>query len=82
MRKMAGGAPDPALDSFFLEADGTANPGGLPVGGQTRLDIPNDHLQYAITWFLIALAGAGVYLAYHWENGRLAVNGRTKAKQA
>jgi len=82
MRKMAGGAPDPALDSFFLEADGTANPGGLPVGGQTRLDIPNDHLQYAITWFLIALAAAGVYLAYHWENGRLTVNGRTKVKTA
>ena len=80
MRKMAGGAPDPALDSFFLEADATPNPGGLPVGGQTRLDIPNDHLQYAITWFLIALAAAGVYLAYHWENGRLTVNGRTKGK--
>jgi len=52
----------------------------LPIGGQTRLDIPNDHLQYAITWFLIALAGAGVYLAYHWENGRLTVAGRTKVK--
>jgi surfeit locus 1 family protein len=80
MRKMAGGAADPALDSFFLEADTTPNSGGLPIGGQTRLDIPNDHLQYAITWFLIALAAAGVYLAYHWENGRLAVNGRTKVK--
>jgi len=82
MRQMAGGAPDPVLDTFFLEADAAPNPGGLPIGGQTRLDIPNDHLQYAITWFLIALAGAGVYLAYHWENGRLAVNGRTKVKQA
>jgi surfeit locus 1 family protein len=80
MRQMAGGAPDPVLDTFFLEADATANPGGVPIGGQTRLDIPNDHLQYAITWFLIALAGAGVYLAYHWENGRLTVNGRTKVK--
>jgi len=80
MRQMAGGAADPVLDSFFLEADATPNPGGIPVGGQTRLDIPNDHLQYAITWFLIALAGAGVYLAYHWENGRLAVAGRTKVK--
>jgi surfeit locus 1 family protein len=80
MRQMAGGAADPVLDSFFLEADATANPGGIPVGGQTRLDIPNDHLQYAITWFLIALAGAGVYLAYHWENGRLTVAGRTKVK--
>ncbi len=80
MRKMAGGQPDPALDSFFLEADATANPGGLPLGGQTRLNISDDHLQYAITWFLIALAGAGVYLAYHWENGRLTINGRTKGK--
>ena len=80
MRQMAGGQPDPVLDSFFLEADATPNPGGVPVGGQTRLDIPNDHLQYAITWFLIALAGAGVYLAYHWENGRLTVAGHTKVK--
>lgn len=80
MRKMAGGKPDPVLDSFFLDADATANPGGIPVGGQTRLDIPNDHLQYAITWLLIALSAAGVYLAYHWENGRLTVAGRTKVK--
>jgi len=80
MRQMAGGTADPVLDEFFLEADATPNPGGVPIGGQTRLDIPNDHLQYAITWFLIALAGAGVYLAYHWENGRLTINGRTKAR--
>jgi surfeit locus 1 family protein len=80
MRGMAGGKPDPKLDVLFLEADAAANPGGVPVGGQTRLDIPNDHLQYAITWFLIALALAGVYLAYHWENGRLTVAGRTKVK--
>ena len=82
MRSMAGGKPDPRLDTFFLEADAAPNPGGVPIGGQTRLDIPNDHLQYAITWFLIALALAGVYLAYHWENGRLTVAGRTKAKDA
>ena len=65
------GRPIRRSTRFFLEADATPNPGGMPVGGQTRLDIPNDHLQYAITWFLIALALAGVYLAYHWENGRL-----------
>jgi surfeit locus 1 family protein len=80
MRRMAGGAPDPRLDVFFLEADATPNPGGLPVGGQTGLDIPNDHLQYAITWFLIALALVGVYFTYHWEQGRLTVAGHTKVK--
>ncbi len=77
MRKLAGGAPDPALDSFFLEADARPNPGGLPIGGQTWLDIPNDHLQYALTWFGIALALAGVYLSYHWQNGRLTIGGHT-----
>jgi surfeit locus 1 family protein len=80
MRKVAGGRSNPALDTFFLEADATPNPGGLPIGGQTQLDIPNDHLQYAITWFLLALALIGVYLSYHWENGRLTVNGKTKVK--
>jgi surfeit locus 1 family protein len=80
MRQMAGGKPDPVLDTFFLEADTTPNPGGLPIGGQTQLDIPNDHLQYAVTWFLLALALVGVYLSFHWENGRLTVNGKTKVK--
>ena len=78
MRRLAGAPPDPKLDAFFLDADASPNPGGVPIGGQTRLDIPNDHLQYAITWFLLALALAGVYLAYHWENGRLEIAGRTK----
>lgn len=80
MRRLAGAPPDARLDAFFLDADAAPNPGGVPIGGQTRLDIPNDHLQYAITWFLIALALAGVYLAFHWENGRLEIAGRTKQK--
>ena len=70
-------APD---RQYRVDAGGVPVVGGVPVGGQTRLDIPNDHLQYAITWFLLAAALAGVYLAYHWENGRLTVGGRTKVK--
>ena len=48
--------------SFYLEAvnDG---PGGYPLGGQTRIYIRNNHLQYAITWLLIACTLVGVYLA-------------------
>jgi len=41
---------------YVLSADATPNEGGLPVGGQMRLDLPNDHFSYAVTWF--ALAGA------------------------
>ena len=60
----------PALP-VLVEADGAPNPGGWPLGGQTRVDIPNDHLQYAVTWFALALALMGVYFVYHHSRGRL-----------
>lgn len=41
---------------FYVDADSTPNPGGLPRGGQTRLDLPNNHLQYAFTWYALAVA--------------------------
>ena len=40
---------------YFVDADSTPNPGGLPVGGLTRIHFRNAHLQYAITWFAMAL---------------------------
>jgi len=55
----------------LIEADATPNPGGWPRGGQTQINIHNDHLQYAITWFLMAAGLVGVYLAYHVSQGRL-----------
>jgi surfeit locus 1 family protein len=55
----------------IIEADATPNPGGWPLGGRTQIDFPNDHLQYAITWFGLALALTAVYLLYHRSKGRL-----------
>ncbi|HYJ59356.1 MAG TPA: SURF1 family protein [Methyloceanibacter sp.] len=52
------------VSPFFLEADNALVPGGWPEGGQTRLDIPNNHLQYAITWFLLAAGLLVVYAVY------------------
>lgn len=49
----------------ILEADGDAAGGALPIGGQTRLDIPNNHLQYAITWFAFAVILMVIYVLYH-----------------
>lgn len=48
-----------------VEADATPNPGGLPVGGQTRLEMPNDHLQYALTWYALALILAVIFVVFH-----------------
>ncbi len=50
---------------FYIDADKTPNPGGWPKGGITVLDLPNNHLQYAITWFLLAIALAVIYVLYH-----------------
>lgn len=55
----------------LIEADGAPNPGGWPKGGGTEVDLPNNHLQYAITWFALAIGLIGVYLAYHRAQGRL-----------
>jgi surfeit locus 1 family protein len=50
---------------FVIDADATPNPGGLPVGGQTQVDIPNDHLQYAITWYALAVVLVVMFVLYH-----------------
>lgn len=44
---------------YFIDADKTANIGGLPVGGLTVVQFPDNHLVYAITWFLLAAGVAG-----------------------
>lgn len=41
---------------FFVDADATPNPGGYPIGGVTQIDLPNNHLSYAVTWYGLAAA--------------------------
>ena len=54
-------APDPA--PLFLMLESPSPPSGEPRPAPLPLDIPNNHLGYAITWFGLAAALAGVYLA-------------------
>ncbi|MFN8720309.1 MAG: SURF1 family protein [Rhodospirillales bacterium] len=46
-----------------VEAGPQPVPGGLPEGGRTRLSIPNNHLQYVITWYGLAGALVAVWIA-------------------
>lgn len=39
---------------YFIDADATPNPGGLPIGGLTVVHFPNNHLVYAVTWYGLA----------------------------
>jgi surfeit locus 1 family protein len=52
---------------YLVEADATPNPGGWPKGGQLRVDLPNNHLQYAFTWFGIAACLVGVFSVFAWR---------------
>ena len=63
--QMAGAAGVPARTDLYLDAEKTDIPGNFPLGGQARIELPNDHLQYAVTWALLALSLAGVYVMYH-----------------
>ncbi|MBV8120756.1 MAG: SURF1 family protein [Alphaproteobacteria bacterium] len=54
--------------AFYIDADATPNRGGWPQGGVTRLVLPNNHLQYAITWFSLAVAMIVIYVLFHRRN--------------
>lgn len=58
---------DAPVLGLFVDAGDTPNPGGLPVGGVTIVDLPNNHLQYAITWYGLAAALAGVIIVFVWR---------------
>ena len=50
---------------YFIDADATPNPGGLPIGGLTVVSFRNSHLVYALTWYaLAAMSVAGACFVY------------------
>lgn len=67
-----------AVAPFIVEAETGSFAGEWPQPKGTRIDIPNNHLDYALTWFGLAAVLAGVYIAYHKANGRIGRE-RTKA---
>ena len=57
----------PLRAGYYIAADKMDVPGGFPIGHQWRLDIRNDHLQYAIFWFGMALVMGLVFILYHYR---------------
>lgn len=51
------------VETYFIDADATPNPGGLPVGGLTVVTFRNSHLVYALTWYALAAMSAGAAYA-------------------
>ena len=49
---------------FYIDQEAPVPTGGLPLPGKLSIALPDNHLQYAITWFGLALALAGVYTTW------------------
>lgn len=61
------------LADYFVDADASSAAGALPAGGLTVIAFPNNHLQYAITWFVLAAMAAGAYMIVmhmEWKDRR------------
>lgn len=65
LRSSLGPDSNTVIVPFFVDATAElVNPGGLPKGGATRVKLTNKHLEYALTWFGLALVLLGVFIAY------------------
>jgi surfeit locus 1 family protein len=53
---------------FYIELESPLPPNGLPLPGRLKLNLPDDHLQYALTWFGLA-AVVAISFAF-WLRGR------------
>ena len=64
----AQGLPPSEVAPYIIdERFDPTRPGGLPQGGETVIDLPNNHLGYAITWYGLALGLALVFVPYLWR---------------
>jgi surfeit locus 1 family protein len=55
---------------FYVEQEAPAPPGGLPQPGKLTVTLPDNHLQYALTWFGLAAVLAGSFVAWAVSSGR------------
>lgn len=60
-----------AVAPFYVMQEAPQNPGGLPRVDRLQPNLPDNHLQYALTWFALAIALAGVFLTWAFGGRRL-----------
>ena len=49
---------------FFVEQEAPIPPGGLPQPGKIVVNLPDNHLQYAVTWYGLAIVLVVVFVAW------------------
>jgi surfeit locus 1 family protein len=69
---VAAGVDEGKVLPFFVDKTSMLPGGMLPIANVTQVKLPNNHLQYLITWYGLAAALAAVALAY-WLKSRRAL---------
>jgi cytochrome oxidase assembly protein ShyY1 len=55
---------------FYVELESPMPTGGWPQPGKLVPNLPNNHLQYAVTWYGLALVLAVSFLVWAFKSGR------------
>ena len=74
-RAMAGVLGWGSVAPFYIEQEDPVPPGGLPHPSVLRVQLRNDHLQYAITWFGLAAVVVVMFALWAWRQRREAEAG-------
>lgn len=59
------------VESYILDLEAPRLYPDWPVPAPAHAEIPNNHLDYALTWFGLAMAALGIYFGWHVRAGRL-----------
>lgn len=65
------GLPLKNVAPYFIDAAAQTDAHGWPVSGMTVIHFPNNHLGYAITWYVLAamtLVGAAIGARHEWRS--------------
>ena len=52
---------------YYVDAIRDPGPYTLPIGASAEIAVRNEHLQYAVTWFLLAGTLLVIYVIYHFR---------------
>jgi surfeit locus 1 family protein len=63
-----------AVARFYIEQEVPTPPGGLPQPARLVVALSDNHLQYALTWFGLAIALAVVFGTWTFTSGRSTAN--------
>jgi surfeit locus 1 family protein len=59
-----------AVAPFYVEQESPVPPGGLPKPGKLLVTLPDNHLQYALTWYGLALVLVVSFVTWAFGSGR------------